>query len=144
MIEEEEEQIFHSRGKEMDKEQYHAAKVRLVAQMQAGQSWQVAAATAGVQTSQSTAYRLVQVVQKLGEAALQDGRHGHPIKLRGEARTLLQERCQQAPQTPSSTIQDALRERFDLHVSISQINRVRAALGVSNRRQNQEQGKKQK
>ena len=128
----------------MDKEQYRAAKVRLVAQMQAGQSWQVAAATAGVQISQSTAYRLLKIVQKRGEAALQDGRHGHPVKLRGAARTFLEEHCRQVPSTPSSVIQALLQERFDLSVSISQINRVRAALGVSNRLQNQEPGKKRK
>jgi hypothetical protein len=34
-----------------------------------------------------------------------------------------------------------MRERFKVSVSISQINRVRAALGVSNRSQHQEQGK---
>jgi transposase len=128
----------------MDKEQQRAAKVRLVAQMQAGQSWQVAAATAGVQTSQSTAYRLLQVVRKQGETALLDGRHGHPSKLRGEARTFLEDYCRKTPQTPSSTVQAALRERFNLSVSVSQINRVRAALGVSNHPQNQEQGKKRK
>src|SRR5258708_38257446 len=73
----------------MDKEQHRAAKARLVAQMQAGRSWQAAAATAGMQISQSTAYRLLQVVRIRGEAALQDGRHGHPSKLHGEARTFL-------------------------------------------------------
>ncbi len=128
----------------MDKEQYRAAKVRLVAQMQAGQSWQVAAATAGVQISQSTAYRLLQIVQKRGESALRDGRHGHPIKLRGEIRTFLEDYCRAAPRTPSSVIQRLLHKRFDLSVSLSQINRVRAALGVSNSQQNQEQGKKRK
>src|SRR5690242_8612796 len=94
--EKEEKQLFHSWGKEMDKEQYRAAKVRLVPQMQAGQSWQLAAAIAGMETSQSTAYRLLQVVQKRGQAALQDGRHGHPIKLRGEARAFLEASCRQA------------------------------------------------
>ena len=79
----------------MDKEQSRAAKVRLVVQMQEGQPWQVAAATAGIQTSQSTAYRLLHVVRKQGEAALQDGRHGHPIKLRGAARTFLEDHCRQ-------------------------------------------------
>ena len=126
----------------MDKEQYRAAKARLVAQMQEGQPWQAAAATAGVQTSQSTAYRLLQVVRKRGEAALRDGRHGHPSKLRGEARTFLVNYCRGTPHAPSSVIQTLLRERFDLSVSVSQINRVRAELGVSNRPQNQEQGKK--
>ncbi len=50
----------------MDKEQHRAAKARLVAQMQAGRSWQAAAATAGMQISQSTAYRLLQVVRIRG------------------------------------------------------------------------------
>jgi hypothetical protein len=35
----------------MDKEQGHAAKIRLVTLMRQGQPWQVEAATAGVQTS---------------------------------------------------------------------------------------------
>jgi transposase len=126
----------------MEKEPYRVAKAHLVAGMQEGQSWQRAAASAGLQASQSNAYRLMKAIRQRGEAALFDGRHGHPSKLRGEARAFLEETCQQAPQTPSSTIQIALRERFDLQVSISQINRVRAALGISNRRTSQQQGKK--
>jgi hypothetical protein len=46
------------------------------------------------------------------------------------------------PETPSSIIQSQMHERFDLSVSISQINRVRAALGISNPRQSQQQVKK--
>src|SRR5258708_31921177 len=61
----------------MDKEQLRAARGRLVAQMEGGQPWHVAAAIAGLQTSQSTAYRLCQAVRERGEMALQDGRHGH-------------------------------------------------------------------
>jgi len=105
--------------KEMDKEQMRAARARLVAQMQAGQPWHVAAATAGLQTSQSTAYRLCQAVRERGEGALQDGRHGHPVQLRGEARTFLEAYCQKAPHTPSSVVQTLLWERLDLSVSIS-------------------------
>jgi len=142
-VEEEKRQTSRSRGKKMDKEQHRAAKACLVAQMQEGRSWQAAAATAGVQISQSTAYRLLQVVRIRGEAALQDGRHGHPSKLRGEARTFLEAYCREAPQTPSSVLLALLHERFGLRVSVSQINRVRAALGVSNRSKSQEQGKKQ-
>lgn len=66
----------------MDKEQYRAAKARLVAQMQEGQPWQAAAATAGVQISQSTAYRLLQVVRKRGEAALQERPVFYPYRSR--------------------------------------------------------------
>jgi transposase len=128
----------------MDKEQYQAAKVHLVACMQQGQPWLTAATTAGLLISQSNAYRLMKAVRQRGETALSDGRHGHPSKLRGEARAFLEERCRQAPQTPSSTVQTELRERFDLRVSISQINRVRAGLGISNHPKSQQQEKKDK
>lgn len=116
----------------MDKERRHVAKVQLMAEMQEGHSWQVAAAKAGLQISRSNAYRLWGAFRQHGETVLSDGRHGHPSKLRGAARAFFKERCRQAPQTPSSTIQVELQERFDLQMSISQINRVRAALGVSN------------
>jgi len=80
----------------MNKQQYHAAKAQLVAGMQKGQSWQQAKASAGLQISQSNAYRLMNAVRLHGEAALSNGRHGHPIKLRGAARAFLEERCRQA------------------------------------------------
>jgi transposase len=126
----------------MDKEQLSYAKACLVSCMQEGQSWQSAAAVAGLQISQSNAYWLWRTFRRQGETALSDGRHGHPSKLRGDARAFLEEQCRQAPQTPSSTIQMKLRERFDLSVSVSQINRVRAALGRSLHRKRLEQGKK--
>ena len=126
----------------MDKEQRREALTHLVSGMQEGQPWQTAAAQAGLQISQSNASRLWGAFRQCGETALEDGRHGHPIKLRGEARAFLETSCREAPFTPSSSIQTALQERFDLHVSISQINRVRAALGVSNCSRSQGQGKK--
>jgi transposase len=128
----------------MDKEQLRTTRAQLVACMQEGYSWQVATMRTGIQISRSTAYRLCQRVQGQGEGALQDRRHGHPIKLRGHVRTFLETYCQQAPHTPSSMIQTLLHERFDLNVSISQINRVRAALGVSNSPKSPVQEKKEK
>jgi transposase len=92
---------------QMDKEQYGKAKACLISCMQEGHSWQVAKAQAGLQISQSNAYRLWRAFRLHGEAALSDGRHGQPSKLREAARAFLEERCQQAPQTPSSTIQSA-------------------------------------
>ena len=74
--------------------------------------------------------------------ALQDGRHGHPSKLRGEACTFLADYCRGAPHTASSVIQALLQERFELSVSVSQINRIRAALGVSNSSHARQQEKK--
>jgi transposase len=135
---------YNDRDKEMDKKQYHVAKAQLVAGMLKGQSWQVAAASAGLQISQSNAYRLWLAVRQRGESALQDGRHGHPIKLRGVARAFLEEQCQQAPHTPSSIIEAELRKRFNLSMSISQINRVRVTLGLSNHPAGQKQEKKRK
>jgi transposase len=130
-----EDQIISRLVKEMDKEQRREFLIQLTNRMQEGQHWQTAAAAVGIQTSQSTAYRLLQSVRKQGEVALQDGRHGHASKLRGEVRTFLQDYCLQTPLTPSSFIQTLLQERFDVQVSISQINRIRAMLGVSNHAQ---------
>lgn len=128
----------------MEKTERQVRRRQLVTAMLKGQSWKEAARAEALPVRRAMAYRLVRAVRTRGEEALQDGRHGHPSKLRGEARTFLEEYGRKAPQTPSSTLQAVLRERFDLSVSISQINRVRATLGVSNRPQNQEPGKKRK
>ncbi len=85
----------------MNKEQRQIAKLHLVTGMQKGLSWQTAAVQAGLQISQSHAYRLWGAFRQKGEMALSDGRHGHPSKLRGEARTSLEDACRKAPQTPS-------------------------------------------
>ena len=128
----------------MEKNERQRARQHLVAAMLAGQSWQQIARAEALPLKRAMAYRLVQAVRTRGEGALADRRHGHPSKLRGEARAFLEEQCRQAPSMSSSTLQVKLRERFALCVSISQINRLRAALGISNRPQNQQQGKKQK
>ena len=128
----------------MEKNERQRARQHLVAAMLAGQSWQQIARAEALPLKRAMAYRLVQAVRTRGEGALADGRHGHQSKLRGEARAFLEEQCRQAPSMSSSTLQVKLRERFALCVSISQINRLRAALGISNRPQNQQQGKKQK
>lgn len=73
----------------MDREARRAAKAQMIAQMQAGLSWQEAATTAGVQTSRTAAYRLLQRVRSEGAAALEDQRHGHPVKLREPVREWL-------------------------------------------------------
>jgi hypothetical protein len=40
---------------------------------------------------------------------LTDGRHGHPVKLRGEALDLVREHCQANPYVASSTMQRLLQ-----------------------------------
>lgn len=116
----------------MEETPLYTARVQLVEAMEQGLPWHEAVERSGLQISQSTAYRLRQRMRQGGEQALREGRHGHPIKLRGQVRTFLDEVCRQAPHTPSHEIQTQLAERFSLQVSVSQINRVRATLGVSN------------
>jgi transposase len=115
----------------MDRHAYRAVKAQMIAGMQAGQSWQEAAGQAGVQTSRTAAYRLLQRVRTEGAAALEDQRHGHPTKVREPVRQWLVQFCRAAPEVTGRTVQAALQEHFHLEVSISQITRLRAALGVS-------------
>lgn len=116
----------------MQASELYAARLKVVEAMEQGLPWHEAVERSGLQISQATAYRLRQRMRQGGEQALREGRHGHPIKLRGQARTFLDETCRQTPHTPSHEIQAQLAERFSLQVSVSQINRVRATLGVSN------------
>jgi transposase len=116
---------------------------QLVTAMLEGQTWRQVSTDFPLPMKRAMAYRLLHAVRTKGEIALQDGRHGHPSKLRGEARAFLEACCREAPCTPSPTLQAALRERFDLQVSVSQINRVRAVLGVSNHSRRSPQEKKQ-
>ncbi len=116
----------------MEESKLYTARVQVVEAMEQGLPWHEAAKRAGLQISQATVYRLRQRMRQGGKRALQEGRHGHPAKLRGEVREWLEETCRQAPHTPSHEIQAQLAERFALPTSVSQLNRVRAALGVSN------------
>ena len=124
--------------------QRQAAREQLVTSMLEGHTFGQVSANTPTPLKRAMAYRLLHAVRTKGEIALQDRRHGHPSKLRGEARTFLEACCREVPCTPSSTLQAALRERFDLQVSVSQITRVRAALGLSNLSRRSLQGKKQK
>jgi transposase len=116
----------------MEETNLYRARVQVVEAMEQGLPWHEATKRAALEISQSTAYRLRQRMREAGEQALREGRHGHPIKLRGEARKFLEETCRQAPDAPSHEIQIQLAQNFSLQVSVSQINRVRASLGVSN------------
>jgi transposase len=79
----------------------------------------------------TTVYRLLKRVEREGEQALAEQRHGHPVKLRGEALTFLLDYCQSHPAITSREVQKLLTERFGLSVSVSQLNRVRATHGLS-------------
>src|SRR5258707_11979647 len=116
----------------MGESKLYTARVQVVEAMEQGLPWHEAAKRAGLQISQSTAYRLRQRMRQGGEQALHEGRHGHPVKLRGEVRKFLEQPWRQGPSTPSHEIQTQLVGGFSLSDSVSQINRVRAMLRVSN------------
>jgi transposase len=110
--------------------EYRAAKAAMVASMDQGVPWQEAADLAGVVVSRATAYRLWLRSWREGPSFLDDGRHGHPSKLREPIRQWLLDTCTQTPTTSGPTLQAAIAERFGITVSVRQLNRVRAALGV--------------
>jgi putative transposase len=108
-----------------------AAKREIVRQMKQGASTHEARVRSIVPMHRTTVYRLLKRVQSEGESALVERRHGHPVKLRGDVLTFLKEYCQSHPSASSSTVQHLLPERFGLSISVSQLNRVRAAHGLS-------------
>src|SRR5438132_493175 len=116
----------------MEQEQRRAAKQQMLELMEAGVSWQEAATTAGVQTSRASAYRWRQEARTRGEAALQDGRHGHPAKVLPPVLHWLQLRCQATSLVASSQLQAELQEQLGVRLSFSHLHAGRAAHGWSN------------
>jgi transposase len=114
------------------------AREQLVTALLEGRTFQEVNRGSLVPLKRAMAYRLLRAVRRQGKIALQDRRQGHSSKLRGEVRAWLETSCREAPHTPSSVVQTLLQERFDVRVSISQINRVRVQLGVSNHIKNRE------
>lgn len=113
--------------------QRQVAKRQMIEQIEQGALLSKKGGQSGVPMHRATVYRLLQRVRAQGETGYTDGRHGHPIKLRGEVRTLLIELCQATPSVSSPVVQHAIEERFGLALSVSQLNRVRASLGLSRR-----------
>ncbi|HZR41023.1 MAG TPA: hypothetical protein VFB12_12945 [Ktedonobacteraceae bacterium] len=111
--------------------QRQAARRELIRQIEQGASAREARIRSAVPMHRTTVYRLLKRVQREGESAFVDGRHGHPVKLRGEMLTFLIESCQDTPNVSSSATQRAIEERFSHAPSVSQLNRVRASLGLT-------------
>ena len=112
-------------------EQRQASKRQIMELVEQGASVQQARNQSEVPMHRATVYRLLKRVQAQGEAGYSDGRHGHPIKLRGEVRTFLIESCQTTPSLSSPMLQPLIQERFGIRLSVSQLNRVRASLGLT-------------
>ena len=81
----------------------------------------------------TTAYRLYQRYRAIGDAALIDGRHGHPAKMRPAVRAWLADYCRENPTLTNSVVRAALHERWGVAIAPGYLNQVRAALGVPRR-----------
>lgn len=114
----------------MDQAYFRTAKARLVEAMDRGAAWDEAAASAGLLISRATAYRIWLRACCEGPAAFDDLRHGHPSKTCPPIRDWLLAQCQAAPHTPSHEFQRRIQQLFGMTISVRQLNRVRAALGV--------------
>ena len=107
------------------------ARLELVRQVVLGAAVSEAGRRCSVPMHRSTVYRLLKRVECEGEHALVERRHGHPVKLRGEVLTCVLDYCHSHGSVASHEVQRMVAERFSLSVSISQLNRVRAAHGLS-------------
>jgi transposase len=123
-----------------------SARLRLLEHMFAGHSWQTAVSQSGLHISRSTAYRLRQLARDEDKAALVflDDRHGHPYKLTEPVCLWMVEFCTNNPQVASSRVQAELKSTFGIEVSVSQINRVRAAYRVTRGGRSRVQGQGEK
>jgi transposase len=122
------------------------ARLQLLEHMFAGHSWQTAVTQSKLHISRSTAYRLRKLARDQDKAALVflDDRHGHPYKLTAPVRVWMVDFCANNPQVASSRVQAELKTTFGIAVSVSQINRVRAAYGVTKQGRSQVQGQGEK
>ncbi len=75
-------------------QQRQATRREMVSQIEQGVSAREARVSSAVLMHRVRVYRLLKRVQAEGEMAFTDGRHGHPVKLRGEVLTFLMEHCQ--------------------------------------------------
>lgn len=107
------------------------AKIKMAELMLRGVNWEDARREAGVWVSRSGAYWFLDQYCQRGEQALDDRRRGQAYKLCGDRLEWLLARSREKPEITSQELQAEIREMYGLRVSTSQINRVRAAHGVS-------------
>ncbi|MBO0790401.1 MAG: helix-turn-helix domain-containing protein [Ktedonobacteraceae bacterium] len=112
-------------------QQRQAARREMVSQMEHGMTASEARRRCPVPMHRTTVYRLLKRVQCEGEYAFVERRHGHPVKLRGEVLTCVLDYCQNHTSAASRKVQCLVAQRFGITVSVSQLNRVRAAHGLS-------------
>lgn len=108
-----------------------AARREIVRQVEHGMTATEARRRCPVPMHRSTVYRLLKRVEREGKQALVERRHGHSTKLRAEVLACVLDYCQNHMSAASREVQRQVSERFGITVSVSQLNRVRAAHGLS-------------
>jgi transposase len=108
-----------------------AARRELVRSVEEGMTAREARRRCPARMHRTTVYRLLKRVEREGEQALAERRHGHPTKLQGEVLTFVLNYCQNHASAASREVQRLVAERFGITVSVSQLNRVRAAHALS-------------
>src|SRR5437868_11662279 len=76
------------------RETRQAGRQEIVRQVAQGMTAREARRLSPVPMHRTTVYRLLKRVEREGEQALDERRHGHPVKLRGEVLTWVLEYCQ--------------------------------------------------
>jgi hypothetical protein len=107
------------------------AKIKMAEMMLVGIPWQEAVEAAGVVTSRASAYRFLTAYCLRGDTVLGERRRGHAHKIVGDVLVWMVEACRTRPDISGRELQAAVLERYNLRVSKSQLNRARAAHGVS-------------
>lgn len=107
------------------------AKLSLVEAIQNGTRWREAAKTSGLTISRTSAYRYRKAYEARGEAALRDGRQGHPSKLKPPMQEWLAQYCRDNPNLTSPQLQKALQGHFGQTISVSYLDEVRRKLKIS-------------
>jgi transposase len=118
----------------MDKQQEQGARQVMVELMQAGYNWRKAAEQAGLEVSESTAYYWLRKYRKQGEEGLIDERHGHRGKVSLSVLQWMEALCKSDPYISSSAIQKQLKEQMKSSLSLTHLNRMRAAHGWTRQR----------
>ena len=108
-----------------------AARQEMVRQVELGATASEARRRCPVPMHRTTVYRLFKRIEREGEQALAEKRHGHPTKLRAEILTFVLDYCQSHASAASHKVQRLVADQFGISVSVSQLNRVRAAHGLS-------------
>lgn len=86
------------------RDQRQAARREMVRQAESGIPVSDVCRLCPIPMHRTTVYRLLKRSQQEGERAFIDGRHGHPVKLRGEILAFLLDFCQRHPSASSAEV----------------------------------------